>query len=63
MNNRLLRVLLPGEGEALDRLVEEAVVEDRGRRRGDGGRGGMGGMFNSLVGCSIDDGIVASRKE
>jgi hypothetical protein len=28
VNNRLLRVLLPGEGEALDRLVEEAVVEE-----------------------------------
>ena len=38
MNNWLLRVLLPGEGEALDCLVEEAVVEE-----GEGGvEGGVG---------------------
>ena len=29
VNNRLLSVLSPGEREALDRLVEEALVEEQ----------------------------------
>ena len=59
VNNRLLRVLLPGEGEALDRLLEEAVVEEGEGEVG----GGVGWEECSIPWLVVQLMMALSRQE